>query len=94
LTKHDHFQAMLKEARQQGFRPAGVVFDSWYSGLENLKLIRSYRWIRVLRAVSEVEIGASGRVIWLEGYGLVRVLKVVATDGDVELRATNKGESP
>jgi putative transposase len=100
LTKNDHFQEMLKEAQTRGFQPQCVVFDSWYSGLENLKLIRSFDWIwltrlksnrRVnpdregLRAVSEVEIGASGRVVWLEGYGLVRVFKIVATDGDIEL---------
>lgn len=105
LTKNDHFQAMLREAHRRGFAPACVVFDSWYSGLDNLKLIRSFDWIwltrlksnrRVnpdregLRAVSEVEVGESGRVVWLEGYGLVRVFKIVATDGDVELWATNK----
>jgi putative transposase len=104
LTKNDHFQAMLKEAHNRGFAPACVAFDSWYSGLENLKLIRSYQWIWVtrlksnrkvnpdrtgLRAVSEVEVTESGRVVWLEGYGLVRVFKVVATDGDVEVWATN-----
>jgi len=107
LTKNDHFQEMLKEARRRGFQPQCVVFDSWYSGLENLKLIRSFDWIwltrlksnrRVnpdregLRPVSEVEIGASGRVVWLEGYGLVRVFKIVATDGDIELWATNRLE--
>jgi putative transposase len=104
LTKNDHFQAMVKEARQRGFEPAGVVFDSWYSGLENLKLIRSFGWDWLtrlksnrkvnpdrqgLRAVSEVEIDPSGRIVWLEGYGLIRVFKIVATDGDVELWATN-----
>ena len=107
LTKNDHFQAMLKEAHARGFAPACVVFDSWYSGLENLKLIRSFGWVwltrlksnrRVnpgregLRAVSEVEIGESGRVVWLEGFGLIRVFKIVATDGDIELWATNKVE--
>jgi hypothetical protein len=81
-----------------------VVFDSWYSGLENLKLIRSFNWMWLtrlksnrkvnpdregLRAVSEVEVGAAGRVVWLEGYGLVRIFKIVATDGDVEVWATN-----
>jgi putative transposase len=104
LTKNDHFHQMLKEAHTRGFQPQCVVFDSWYSGLENLKLIRSFDWIWLtrlksnrkvnperegLRAVSEVEIGASGRVVWLEGYGLVRVFKIVATDGDIELWATN-----
>lgn len=107
LTKNDHFQAMIREARRRGFEPACVAFDSWYSGLENLKLIRSFGWVwltrlksnrRVnpdregLRAVSGVEVGASGRVVWLEGFGLIRVFKIVATDGDVELWATNKVE--
>jgi len=108
LTKNDHFQAMLREARRRGFAPACVVFDSWYSGLENLKLIRSFGWTWLtrlksnrevnpdrtgLRAVSQVEIGEPGRVVWLEGFGLVRIFKVVATDGDVELWATNKVET-
>ena len=107
LTKNDHFRAMLREAHQRGFQPACVAFDSWYSGLENLKLIRSFDWVwltrlksnrRVnpdregLRPVSEVGIGEAGRVVWLEGFGLVRIFKVVATDGDVELWATNKVE--
>jgi putative transposase len=107
LTKNDHFQAMVKEAHARGFGPACVVLDSWYSGLENLKLIRSSGWIwltrlksnrRVnpdregLRAVSAVEIEAAGRVVWLKGFGLIQVFKIVATDGDVELWATNKVE--
>ena len=107
LTKNDHFQAMLKEAHKRGWEPACVVFDSWYSGLENLKLIRSFgrTWLtrlksnrkvnpdrEGLRAVSEVEVGAAGRVVWLEGFGLVRIFKIVATDGDVEVWATNKVE--
>ena len=107
LTKNDHFQAMVKEAHQRGFAPACVAFDSWYSGLENLKLIRSFGRIWLtrlksnrkvnpdrmgLRAVSEVEVGEAGRVVWLEGFGLIRVFKVVATDGDVEVWATNKVE--
>lgn len=107
LTKNDHFQAMLKEAHQRGFAPSCVAFDSWYSGLENLKLIRSFGWIWLtrlksnrkvnpdregLRAVGEVEIGESGRVVWLEGFGLIRVFQTVATNGDVEMWATNKVE--
>lgn len=45
-----------------------------------------------LRAVSMVEVGEAGRVVWLEGFGLIRVFKIVATDGDVEVWATNKVE--
>lgn len=104
LTKNDHFQAMIKAAHERGFEPRCVVFDSWYSGLENLKLIRSFNWVWLtqlksnrkvnpdrqgLQAVSGIEIGESGRVVWLEGYGLIRVFKIVATDGDTELWATN-----
>jgi putative transposase len=107
LTKNDHFQAMVKAAHERHFLPACVLFDSWYSGWENLKLIRSCGWVwrtrlkshrkvnpdrQGLRAVSEVESGAPGRILWLEGYGLIRVFKIVATDGDVELWATNKVE--
>jgi putative transposase len=107
LTKNDHFQAMLKVAHEREFQPACVVFDSWYSGLENLKLIRSFGWVWLtrlksnrkvnpdrqgLRAISEIEIAEVGRVVWLEGYGLIRVFKIVTTDGDIELWATNKVE--
>jgi putative transposase len=85
LTKNHPFSAMVKAAHERGFVPARVVFDSWYAGLENLKLIRSFdwRWLRRLksnrkvnpdrtglRAVSEVEVGAFRRIVWLEGYGL------------------------
>src|SRR3954466_7475205 len=38
-TKNDHFRAMLRAARQRGFRPRCVLFDGWYSSLENLKLL-------------------------------------------------------
>src|SRR5437763_12680290 len=107
LTKNDHFEALVRAAHARGFRPQYVVFDSWYSGLDNLKLIRSFDWLWLTRlksnrkvnhkrqglcAVSDVEIGAAGRVVWLEGFGLIRVFKTVATDGDVELWATNKVE--
>lgn len=105
LTKNDHFQHMLKQAQERGFQPSCVVFDSWYSSLDNLKLIRSFNWIWLtrlksnrkvnpdrtgLRAVSEVEIGEGGRVVWLEGYGLIRVFRIAATNGDIELWATNE----
>lgn len=82
LTKNDHFQQLLATAQVRGFQPACVVFASWYAGVENLKLIHSFQWIwltrlksnrkvnpdrRGLRPISEVEIGAQGRIVWLEG---------------------------
>lgn len=104
-TKNDHFQAMLQVAQRRGFQPACVVFDSWYAGVENLKLLRSFpwRWLTRLksnrqvnpdrqgrRPLSAVELSEKGRIVWLEGYGLIRVFKMVATDGDIEYWATNK----
>lgn len=103
-TKNDQFRAMLKEAKARGFEPGCVAFDSWYSGLENLKAIRACGW-RFLtqlkanrkvdlnrqgyRAVAEVEIAPGGTIVHLEGFGSIRVFKVVSRDGDVEYGATN-----
>ena len=40
-SKNDHFIAMMRAARDRGFRPSCVGFDGWYSSLENLKLLRT-----------------------------------------------------
>lgn len=103
-TKSDHFRQMLKIAHGRGFRPQCVAFDSWYSSLANLKTIRDYnwRWLTQLksnrlvnpdrtgnRPLSEVEIAASGTIVHLKGYGLIKVFQIVAPDGDREYWATN-----
>ena len=103
-TKNDHFRQMLATARERGFQPQCILFDSWYSSLENLKTIRDYgwRWLTQLksnrlvnpdgrgnRAVSEVEISEQGTVVHLKGYGFVKVFLIVAPDGDREYWATN-----
>lgn len=82
VTKTEHFQQRLKGAHQRGFQPAGVVFDSGYAGLDNLKLLRAFHglWLTRLKAnrqvnpdrqglppISAGEIGEAGRVGWLEG---------------------------
>ena len=38
-TKNDHLRDMLAEAKRRGFAPRCVLFDRWYSGLENLKAV-------------------------------------------------------
>ena len=38
-TKNDHFKDMLKRAKDRGFLPFYVLMDSWYSSIDNLKLI-------------------------------------------------------
>ena len=106
-TKNDHFRKMLETAKERGFSPACVLFDSWYSSLDNLKTIRNLGWFwltqlkanrlvdpdrRGNRAISEVEISEAGSVMHLKGYGFIKVFKLVAKDGDIEYWATNKVE--
>jgi hypothetical protein len=62
LGKNDHFQHMIKQAKQRGFEPDLVVFDSWYSGLPNLKLLCSleWHWLTQLKSNREVSLDRSG----------------------------------
>ncbi len=107
LSKHDHFQALLSEAKTRGFQPMYVAFDGWYASLANLKYLRSLGWHWLTRlkanrqvnpdrqglcALEQVAIGVHGRVVWLEGYGLVRVFLIVSPDGDKEYWATDRLE--
>lgn len=39
-AQNDHARALLAAAKERDFAPRCVVFDSWYSSLENLKAIR------------------------------------------------------
>jgi putative transposase len=104
LTKHDHFQALLKTAYERGFTPEWVVFDSWYSSWANLKWIRDWGWVWLtrlkanrsvnpdctgLRPVARVDTDARGRIVHLKGYGLIRLFKIVTPDGDSEWWARN-----
>jgi hypothetical protein len=103
-TKNDHFRSMLATAKSRGFSPQCVVFDGWYSSLANLKLIREYGWIWLTRfkrnrhvnpdrsgnrPLHDVDIASTGTIIHLKGYGLVKVFKMVAPDGDIDYWATN-----
>jgi hypothetical protein len=69
---------MLDTAKRRKSLPERVVFDSWYSFLDNLKLIRQHEWIWLTRfkrnrhvnpdgtgnrPLSEVEIAAIGTVV-------------------------------
>jgi hypothetical protein len=105
LSKNDHFRQMVKQAQQRGFSPQLVVFDSWYSGLENLKLLRrrQWPWLTQLksnrqvsidrtgnRAIREILIPMHGRNVHLKGYGWVKVFRTVGTNGDAEYWATSQ----
>jgi hypothetical protein len=104
LSKNDHFAELLTTAYQRGFQPAYVGFDSWYSSLPNLKLIRQYGWHWVTRfksnrlvnpnrrgniPLARIEIGKIGRIVHLKGYGFIKVFRTVSPDGDVEHWATS-----
>jgi len=103
-TKNDHFGDLVRAAKARGFAPECVLFDGWYSSLDNLKVLRAagWHWLtrlkanrRVnpdrtgLRAVGACAIAAAGTVVHLEGYGLIRVFRIVAKDGTTEHWATS-----
>jgi putative transposase len=103
-TKHDHFWEMLLMARGRGFSPRYVLFDNWYASLENLKQVRDFGWhwltrLRADRVVSgedrrpgplgEMGVSDLGTVLYLRGYGLIKVFRIDAPDGDTEYWATN-----
>jgi putative transposase len=105
LTKNDHFQQLIKQAKARGFEPELVAFDSWYSGLENLKLVRAldWHWLTQLkrnrevsldrsgnRAISTIFIPVQGTIVHLKGYGWVKVFRTVDTHGNAEFWATNR----
>ena len=105
LTKNDHFQHMVQQAQKRGFEPELVVFDSWYSGLPNLKLLRrqEWAWLTQLKANREVSIDRTGnrairdifiprhgRQVHLKGYGWIKVFRTVGTNGDAEYWATSR----
>jgi hypothetical protein len=103
-TKNDHFRDLLAEAHARGFRPRCVLFDSWYASLDNFKLVREFGWVflgrfkgnRLVRldygkptAIEALPITAAGTVVWLPGFGLVKVFRTVARDGGAEFWVTN-----
>lgn len=104
LTKNDHFGELIAAAKRRGFTPRAVLFDSWYSSLENLKRVRDCGWtfltqLKVNRtvdlnrqgyqAVAEQPIAVEGTIVHLKGFGPIKVFKAVSRDGDVEYWATN-----
>ena len=104
LTKNDHFADLIRAAHTRGFRPKCVLFDGWYSSLDNLKLVRTCGgiWLTRLksnrlvnknregtRAVQDTVIAATGTEVWLPGFGLVQVFGIVAPNGDTTYWATN-----
>ncbi len=105
LTKNDHFTNMLRTAKEsRGMESRYVLFDSWYSGLKNLKLVKGFGWHFLTRLkenrpvnpdrsrnvnVKDVDIPVDGRVVHLMGFGMIKVFRTVSKDGDVDYWATD-----
>jgi hypothetical protein len=107
-TKNEHFRDMLDRAAERGFAPEIVLFDSWYSSLDNLKKVRELEWTFLTRLkknrkvnpddsfnrrIENVPIPEDDRVVHLKGYGLVKVFRTVSTDEDAEDKDAEEGET-
>lgn len=95
---------MLEKAKERGFQPRFVLFDSWYGSLGNLKKIRGYGWHWLTRLksnrlvnpdgegnvpIKQVEILPEGRIVHLKGYGFIKVFRTASQNGDEEYWATD-----
>jgi hypothetical protein len=104
LSKNDHFRDMVKTASDRGFQPYFVMFDSWYSGIDNLKCIDTLGWnwfspIKKNRMVnpdktgnhpvSALTIPDDGITVHMKKYGFVRVFHTVNKDGRNRFWASN-----
>ena len=111
-TKNDHFREMVMRAiHDKLIKAKTILFDSWYSSAENLKLIHRMGLFFVTtlksnRLVSPVKGGGNillDQITWTDDTlvngilihikavpFLVRLFKIVATNGDVEWMITNK----
>ena len=107
LTKNAHFRALLRAAHGRGLEPEVVCFDAWYASVDNLKLVRQLGWKfftrfkgnRLIRMdfgpptrLDEAAIPPEGRLVYLPGYGQVKVFRILATNGEAEYWATNDWE--
>ena len=102
LTKNDHLRQMLQTARQRGFSPERVLFDSWYSSLENLKMLREFGWGFFVgiksnrhadpdgtgnRQVRALQWGGEHAMMGhLKGFGWVQLYRVGVADADEQAR--------
>lgn len=99
-TKNDHFREMLSLAVSRQLNVSTVVFDGWYSSLNNLKAVRDKGmiWVAGLKknrkvnrneVLGEIEISDEGQKVHLRGYGWVTVFKLVAKNGRIDYVGTN-----
>jgi len=95
---------MLRAADERKFQPGCILFDSWYSSIDNLKLICSLKWhwctqlksnrlvdpdITYNHSVSDIDIPPEGRVVHLRQYGFIKIFWIVHSDKEPEHWATD-----
>jgi hypothetical protein len=103
-TKNDLFRELVRAAQARGLSPRCVCFDAWYSGKDNLKAVRDCGWtfltqVRCNRRVNpdntgnrpirDCAIAATGTVVHVEGFGLVKAFRIATPDGGTEHWITN-----
>jgi hypothetical protein len=103
-TKNQHFREMVLLSHHRGLSPKMVIIDSWYSSLENLKLLRTLKWVfvagvrrdrvfvpvpHVKKQAHELDIPDEGLVIYLRAFGLVKLFKLVTQKGNIDYFITN-----
>ena len=106
-TKNNHFWDLIDTPKARGFQPEYLLFYGWHSSLVNLRKIDTvgWRWLtrrkhnrRVNpdrarnRSVGDCDITATGTVVHLENYGMVKVFQIISEDGTVELGYQRSGE--
>jgi putative transposase len=104
LTTHDHVRATLQTAKERGFTPRFVCFDRWYSGLANLKHVRTLGWHgqtqlnanRLVnpdgtgnRQLADGAIRNPGSDVHRKGYGSILIFRIAPPDGGTEEWATS-----
>jgi putative transposase len=104
-TKNDHARTMFSIAKEHGFEPDLVMFDSWYASLANLKHLRAQQWHWLCRlksnhlvdpdntvncAITKLDIPATGLQVHLKGYGFIKVFRTVTPHGDAQHWATSQ----
>lgn len=99
-TKNDHFRELLKAAKRREVNPEAVIADSWYSSLDNLKMLRDlgWKWVMGLRKnrsvnkkqkLENLTIPDEGLQVHLRGYGFIHVFRFVAKNGRTDYIGTN-----
>jgi hypothetical protein len=99
-TKNDDFREMLRQSIKRGINFSITIFDTWYSSLNSLKVVRCLEkdWVAGLKATRKVnknetlrniDIRVEGLVMHLRGYGWIKVFKFETKEGRIDYISTS-----